>query len=100
MTADQEEGPWVQPRKVNLEDRFGPFDDLWGPKFIGAVRDSDLKLVKVRSKFVWQRHDDTNSGSGLVLGEEEGSEMAAGEGSCDQRDRGRKAASAGNAGLL
>jgi hypothetical protein len=36
----------------------------------------------------------------LVLGEEVGGEMGAGEGSGDQRDRGRKAASVGNAGLL
>src|SRR5215204_6854105 len=39
-------------------------------------------------------------GSGLVVGEEVGGEVAAGEGSCDQCDRGRKAASVGNTGLL
>ena len=38
--------------------------------------------------------------SGLVLGEEVGGEMADGERSCEQCDRGRKAASVGNAGLL
>ena len=37
--------------------------------------------------------------SRLVLGEEVGGEMADGEGSCEQCDRGRKAASVGNAGL-
>ena len=40
------------------------------------------------------------AGSGLVSGEEVCGEMAYGERSCEQCDRGRKAASVGNAGLL
>jgi mannose-6-phosphate isomerase-like protein (cupin superfamily) len=60
MTADHEGGACVEPEKVNLEERFGRFDDLWSPKIVGTVNDYDLKLVKVRGEFVWHQHDDTD----------------------------------------
>jgi mannose-6-phosphate isomerase-like protein (cupin superfamily) len=50
----------VEAEKVNLEERFGRFDDLWSPKIVGTVNDYDLKLVKVRGEFVWHQHDDTD----------------------------------------
>jgi mannose-6-phosphate isomerase-like protein (cupin superfamily) len=50
----------VEPEKVNLQERFGRFDDLWSPKIVGTVNDYDLKLVKVRGEFVWHQHDDTD----------------------------------------
>jgi hypothetical protein len=29
----------VEPEKVNLEERFGRFGDLWSPKIVGTVND-------------------------------------------------------------
>ena len=50
----------MEPEKINLEEQFGRFDDLWSPKIVGAVNDYDLKLVKVQGEFVWHQHDDTD----------------------------------------
>jgi hypothetical protein len=64
MTADHEAGAYVEPEKVNLEERFGRFGGLWSPKIMGTVNDYDLKLVKVRGEFVWHQHDDTGTVQG------------------------------------
>ena len=44
--------------KVNLEDKFATFQDLWDPKIIGQVNEFHVKLVKVKGEFVWHHHDE------------------------------------------
>jgi mannose-6-phosphate isomerase-like protein (cupin superfamily) len=46
--------------KVNLEEQFGRFDDHWSPRVVTSVNDYDVKVVKVRGKFVWHQHDETD----------------------------------------
>ncbi len=50
----------MEPEKVNLQERFGRFDDLWSPKIVATVNDYDLKLAKVQGAFVWHQHHDTD----------------------------------------
>ena len=45
------------PRRVNLAEMFGHFQDHWSPKIVGEVNDSLVKLVKLKGEFVWHHHD-------------------------------------------
>ncbi len=45
------------PRRVNLAEMFGRFQDHWSPKVVGEVNDSLVKLVKLKGEFVWHHHD-------------------------------------------
>lgn len=45
------------PRRVNLAEMFGRFQDQWSPKIVGEVNDSLVKLVKLKGEFVWHHHD-------------------------------------------
>lgn len=43
---------------INIEEKFGLFNDLWSPKIIGRLNGQDVKLVKVKGEFVWHNHKD------------------------------------------
>ena len=43
--------------KINLKKKFSLFDDLWSPKIITDLNDSQVKLAKVKGEFVWHKHD-------------------------------------------
>jgi mannose-6-phosphate isomerase-like protein (cupin superfamily) len=44
-------------RTISLDDKLGQFDERWSPRIIGAVNDTDIKLVKLEGEFVWHRHE-------------------------------------------
>jgi mannose-6-phosphate isomerase-like protein (cupin superfamily) len=44
-------------RTVNLAEMFGRFQDLWSPKVVGEVNDSQVKLAKLKGEFVWHHHE-------------------------------------------
>lgn len=41
---------------VNLEQKFGLFEDHWNPKIIGSLNNQDVKIAKVKGEFVWHDH--------------------------------------------
>ena len=43
--------------KVNLQEKFGRFEDYWSPKILGEVNDSYVKAVKVKGEFIWHHHE-------------------------------------------
>ncbi|MGH8004126.1 MAG: cupin domain-containing protein [Limisphaerales bacterium] len=43
--------------KVNLQDKFGRFQEYWQPKIAGELNDSFVKLVKFKGEFVWHQHE-------------------------------------------
>ena len=43
--------------KVNLNEKFGLFEEHWSPKIAGEVNDTYVKLVKFKGEFVWHHHD-------------------------------------------
>jgi mannose-6-phosphate isomerase-like protein (cupin superfamily) len=45
-----------RPKKVNLSQKFGLFQDYWSPKIVGKLNDSYVKLVKLKGEFVWHHH--------------------------------------------
>lgn len=43
--------------KVNLNQKFGLFNELWTPKIVGELNEQYVKLVKTQGEFVWHKHD-------------------------------------------
>ena len=46
--------------KVNFQDKFSKFSELWTPKVIAEMNDYQFKLAKVQGEFVWHNHSDTD----------------------------------------
>jgi mannose-6-phosphate isomerase-like protein (cupin superfamily) len=44
--------------KINLDEKFGLFNEQWRPKIVATVNGQDVKIIKVKGEFVWHRHDD------------------------------------------
>jgi mannose-6-phosphate isomerase-like protein (cupin superfamily) len=44
-------------QKINLDQKFGLFEERWRPKTIAAVNGQEVKLVKVQGEFPWHHHD-------------------------------------------
>jgi mannose-6-phosphate isomerase-like protein (cupin superfamily) len=42
---------------VNIAAKLAQIHDLWQPRRVGRVNDTDVKLVKLCGEFVWHRHD-------------------------------------------
>jgi mannose-6-phosphate isomerase-like protein (cupin superfamily) len=51
----EKSGPRVS--KVNVAEKFRRIRKCWSPRVAGRVNDSLVKLVKVKGKFLWHRHD-------------------------------------------
>ncbi|MEZ4703365.1 MAG: cupin domain-containing protein [Rhodothermales bacterium] len=45
---------------INFADKLLLFDELWSPRVVAELNDYQFKLVKVRDKFVWHSHADTD----------------------------------------
>jgi len=43
--------------KLNLEQGFAGFDELWAPRVAAAVNDTHVKLVKLEGEFHWHHHE-------------------------------------------
>ena len=43
--------------KINLDQKFGLFDEQWRPKVIAAMNGQELRLVKVKGEFPWHLHE-------------------------------------------
>ena len=44
-------------KKVNLEEKFGLFSELWSPKIVGEVNDAHVKVGKLKGEFIWHKHE-------------------------------------------
>lgn len=45
---------------INLNYKFGKFDERWSPRVIAAMNDYQFKLAKVQGEFIWHSHPDTD----------------------------------------
>jgi mannose-6-phosphate isomerase-like protein (cupin superfamily) len=46
------------PRKINLVDAFGRIEEHYQPRIAGEINEFQVKIVKVRGKFVWHHHEE------------------------------------------
>jgi mannose-6-phosphate isomerase-like protein (cupin superfamily) len=45
---------------INLERKFGLFNEQWQPKVIAEMNDYQFKIVRLQGDFVWHSHADTD----------------------------------------
>src|SRR5258708_21358435 len=43
--------------KVNLAQKFSLFQDYWSTKIAGDLKDSNIKLAKLKGEFIWHHHE-------------------------------------------
>jgi len=44
-------------KKVNLEEKFNLFTELWSPKIVGELNGQYIKLAKMQGEFMWHSHE-------------------------------------------
>jgi mannose-6-phosphate isomerase-like protein (cupin superfamily) len=54
---------------INLQQKFGLFDEQWLPKVIAEMNDYQFKIVKLQGDFVWHDHQDTDETFIVIEGE-------------------------------
>jgi len=48
----------MNSEKINLDEKFACFSELWSPKIVGELNGQQVKLAKLKGEFVWHHHDD------------------------------------------
>ena len=48
------------PVPISFAEKFDCFTEQWSPKVVAEMNDYQFKLAKVKNKFVWHQHDDTD----------------------------------------
>jgi mannose-6-phosphate isomerase-like protein (cupin superfamily) len=43
--------------KVNIEQKFSLFTEYWSPKIVGELNGQQVKLAKLKGRFVWHTHE-------------------------------------------
>ena len=46
--------------RIDLKEKLALFDELWTPKLVAKVNDTDIRLSKIQGEFVWHHHDNTD----------------------------------------
>ena len=46
--------------RINLKEKLALFDELWTPKIVAKVNETDVRLSKIQGEFVWHHHDNTD----------------------------------------
>lgn len=47
----------MEPKVINVKDKFSLFSEQWSPKIIGEMNDSYVKIAKLQGEFVWHHHE-------------------------------------------
>jgi mannose-6-phosphate isomerase-like protein (cupin superfamily) len=50
----------MQYQAINLQRKFGLFNDQWQPKVVAEMNDYQFKIVKIAGDFVWHDHEHTD----------------------------------------
>tara|TARA_B100001173_G_C15919843_1_gene517984 strand:+ start:20 stop:385 length:366 start_codon:yes stop_codon:yes gene_type:complete len=50
----------MKNKKVNINNKFRNFTDLWSPKVIAEMNNYQFKLAKIKGSFIWHSHDETD----------------------------------------
>ena len=45
---------------INLQQKFGLFQDQWAPRLVAEMNDYQFKVVKLEGDFVWHDHKETD----------------------------------------
>lgn len=48
----------MEHNKVDLQEKFTLFDELWQPKIVGELNGQYVKIAKLKGEFTWHKHHD------------------------------------------
>ena len=68
-SRDHTDARSLQPRAINLKEKFSQFSEHWFPRKVGMLNDCQITLAKTKGEFVWHAHDDTDEVFLVVEGE-------------------------------
>ena len=43
---------------INIEQKLSLFNDHWNPRIVGELNKQHVKIAKIKSEFIWHKHDD------------------------------------------
>jgi len=55
-------------KKINLDEKFGLFDDYWSPRIVGELNGQYVKLAKLKGEIVWHTHEDEDEFFQVIKG--------------------------------
>lgn len=55
-------------KKVNLQEKFCKFDDVWSPRLVGELNENYIKLAKGEGELAWHSHDNEDEFFMVVSG--------------------------------
>ena len=50
----------MQAKPINLAEKLSLFNEHWAPKVVGPFNGHDLIVVKVKGRFIWHSHPETD----------------------------------------
>jgi len=53
---------------INLTEKLGRFSELWSPRVIAEMNDYQFKLARIKGRFVWHAHRDTDEAFLVLAG--------------------------------
>ena len=53
---------------ANLQEEFAGLKEFWSPKIIGETQGQDIKIVKLKGKFVWHTHENEDESFYVIKG--------------------------------
>ena len=56
-------------RPINLQQKFGLFNEQWQPKVIAEMNEYQFKVAKLQGEFIWHSHKDTDETFIVVEGD-------------------------------
>ena len=56
-------------KSINLQQKFGLFNEQWQPKVVAEMNDYQFKVVKLQGDFMWHHHKDTDETFIVVEGD-------------------------------
>jgi len=54
---------------INLNEKFGLFNEHWSPKIVGELNGQEVKIAKVKGAFVWHNHRDEDELFFIIKGQ-------------------------------
>ena len=45
-------------KKVNLQEKFDSFSEVWSPKIVGELNGQQVKIAKFKDEFISHQHED------------------------------------------
>ena len=47
-------------KSINIKEKFSKFKDHWSPRVVAQMNDYQFKLAKLKGKFIWHDHKETD----------------------------------------